>query len=57
MAFTLSQLCSMIVPKDYRGRAGSTMIRTKNEQHVQWMHFAEGSFASRAIADYRVALI
>lgn len=25
--------------------------------YLQWMHFAEGSFASRAIADYRVALI
>jgi glutathione S-transferase len=25
--------------------------------YLQWMHFAEGSFAARAIADYRVALI
>ncbi len=25
--------------------------------YLQWMHFAEGSFASRAIADYRVTLI
>lgn len=25
--------------------------------YLQWMHFAEGSFASRAIADYRVVML
>lgn len=50
-------IIELILAREGHGRLEPAVTSPDYPYYLQWMHFAEGSFASRAIADYRVALI
>jgi glutathione S-transferase len=50
-------IIELILARAGNGRLEPAINSTDYPYYLQWMHFAEGSFAARAIADYRVALI
>src|ERR1700761_3091247 len=50
-------IIELILAREGHGRLEPSVNSPDYPYYLQWMHFAEGSFASRAIADYRVALI
>jgi glutathione S-transferase len=49
-------IIELILAREGKGRLAPAVSSPDYPYYLQWMHFAEGSFASRAIADYRVAL-
>ena len=50
-------IIELILARAGNGRLQPAVNSPDCPYYLQWMHFAEGSFAARAIADYRVALI
>ena len=50
-------IIELILAREGKGRLHPPVDSADYPYYLQWMHFAEGSFASRVIADYRVALI
>jgi glutathione S-transferase len=50
-------IIELILARAGHGRLEPAVNSRDYPYYLQWMHFAEGSFAARAIADYRVALI
>jgi glutathione S-transferase len=50
-------IIELILAREGHGRLEPAVNSPDYPYYLQWMHFAEGSFAARAIADYRVALI
>jgi glutathione S-transferase len=50
-------IIELILAREGRGRLMPAPSSPDYAYYLQWMHFAEGSFASRVIADYRVVLI
>jgi glutathione S-transferase len=50
-------IIELILAREGHGRLEPAVTSPDYPYYLQWMHFAEGSFASRVIADYRVALI
>jgi glutathione S-transferase len=50
-------IIELILARAGNGRLEPAVDSPGYPYYLQWMHFAEGSFAARAIADYRVALI
>jgi glutathione S-transferase len=50
-------IIELILAREGKGRLHPAVNSPDYPYYLQWMHFAEGSFASRVIADYRVALI
>ena len=50
-------IIELILAREGKGRLAPSVDSPDYPYYLQWMHFAEGSFASRAIADYRVVLI
>lgn len=50
-------IIELILAREGKGRLAPAVDSPDYPYYLQWMHFAEGSFASRAIADYRVTLI
>src|SRR5476649_1150321 len=50
-------IIELILAREGRGRLEPAINSPDYPDYLQWMHFAEGSFAARVIADYRVALI
>jgi glutathione S-transferase len=50
-------IIELILAREGHGRLEPAVNSSDYPYYLQWMHFAEGSFAARAIADYRVALI
>jgi glutathione S-transferase len=50
-------IIELILAREGHGRLEPAVNSPDYPYFLQWMHFAEGSFAARAIADYRVALI
>jgi glutathione S-transferase len=50
-------IIQLILAREGHGRLEPAVNSPDYPYYLQWMHFAEGSFAARAIADYRVALI
>ena len=50
-------IIELILARAGNGRLEPAVNSPDYPYYLQWMHFAEGSFAARAIADYRVALI
>jgi glutathione S-transferase len=50
-------IIELILAREGRGRLEPAVNSPDYPYYLQWMHFAEGSFAARVIADYRVALI
>jgi glutathione S-transferase len=49
-------IMELILAREGKGRMAPTVNSPDYAYYLQWMHFAEGSLASRVIADYRVAL-
>jgi glutathione S-transferase len=49
-------IIELILAREGKGRLAPAVNSPDYPYYLQWMHFAEGSFASRVIADYRVAL-
>ena len=49
-------IIELILARDGKGRLAPAVNSPDYPYYLQWMHFAEGSFASRIIGDYRVAL-
>lgn len=47
----------LLLAREGKGRLRPAVDSPDFPYYLQWMHFAEGSFASRAIADYRVTMI
>ena len=47
----------LLLAREGKGRLRPAVESPDFPYYLQWMHFAEGSFASRAIADYRVTMI
>jgi glutathione S-transferase len=50
-------IIELILAREGHGRLEPAVNSADYPYYLQWMHFAEGSFAARVIADYRVALI
>jgi glutathione S-transferase len=50
-------IIELILAREGRGRLQPPVNSPDYPYYLQWMHFAEGSFAARVIGDYRVALI
>jgi glutathione S-transferase len=50
-------IIELILAREGKGRLAPAVNSPDYPYYLQWMHFAEGSFAARVIADYRVALI
>ena len=50
-------IIELILAREGHGRLEPAVNSPDYPYYLQWMHFAEGSFAARVIADYRVALI
>jgi glutathione S-transferase len=50
-------IIELILARVGNGRLEPAVNSPDYVYYLQWMHFAEGSFAARVIADYRVALI
>lgn len=50
-------IIELILARDGKGRLKPAVDSPDFPYYLQWMHFAEGSFASRAIADYRVVML
>src|ERR1700675_1496375 len=50
-------IIELILAREGKGRLEPAVNSPDYPYYLQWMHFAEGSFAARVIADYRVALI
>ncbi len=50
-------IIELILAREGHGRLEPAVTSPDYAYYLQWMHFAEGSFAARVIADYRVALI
>src|ERR1700729_96633 len=50
-------IIELILARAGNGRLEPAVNSPDYPYYLQWMHFAEGSFAARAIADYRVDLI
>jgi glutathione S-transferase len=50
-------IIELILARAGKGRLEPATNSPDYPYYLQWMHFAEGSFAARVIADYRVALI
>ena len=50
-------IIELILAREGHGRLQPAVNSPDYAYYLQWMHFAEGSFAARVIADYRVALI
>jgi glutathione S-transferase len=50
-------IIELILAREGKGRLMPAPTSPDYPYYLQWMHFAEGSFASRVIADYRVVLI
>jgi glutathione S-transferase len=50
-------IIELILAREGKGRLEPAVNSPDYAYYLQWMHFAEGSFAARVIADYRVALI
>ena len=50
-------ILELLIAREGGGRLRPAVDSPDFPYYLQWMHFAEGSFASRAIADYRVVMI
>ena len=50
-------IIQMLLARHGAGRLQPAVTSPDYPYHLQWMHYAEGSFASRVIADYRVEMI
>jgi len=50
-------IIELILAREGKGRLAPALNSPDYPYYLQWMHFSEGSLASRVIADYRVALI
>lgn len=50
-------IIELLLARDGGGKLRPATDSPDYPYYLQWMHFAEGSFASRAIADYRVTMI
>ena len=50
-------IMELLLARQGNGRLKPPVDSPDYPYYLQWMHFAEGSFASRAIADYRVTMI
>src|SRR6516162_11232961 len=50
-------IIELILAREGKGRLQPAVNSPDYAYYLQWLHFAEGSFASRVVADYRVALI
>jgi glutathione S-transferase len=50
-------IIELLLAREGQGRLRPAVDSPDYPYYLQWMHFAEGSFASRAIADYRVVMI
>jgi glutathione S-transferase len=50
-------IIELILAREGKGRLQPAVNSPDYPYYLQWMHFAEGSFASRVITEYRVALI
>jgi glutathione S-transferase len=50
-------IIQLILARAGNGRLEPAVNSPDYPYYLQWMHFAEGSFAARAVADYRVDLI
>lgn len=50
-------IIELILARDGKGKLKPAVDSPDFPYYLQWMHFAEGSFASRAIADYRVVML
>jgi len=50
-------IIQLILAREGKGRLEPAVNSPDYGYYLQWMHFAEGSFAARVIGDYRVALI
>ncbi len=50
-------IIELILARAGKGRLQPAVNSPDYPYYLQWMHFAEGSFAARVIGDYRVALI
>jgi glutathione S-transferase len=50
-------IMELLIARHGGGRLRPALDSPDLPYYLQWMHFAEGSFASRAIADYRVTMI
>lgn len=50
-------IIELLLAREGNGRLQPAVDSPDYPYYLQWMHFAEGSFASRAIADYRVVMI
>jgi glutathione S-transferase len=49
-------IIELLLAREGKGRLVPAVNSRDYPYYLQWMHFAEGSYASRIIADYRVAL-
>ncbi len=50
-------IIELLLAREGNGRLHPAVASPDYPYYLQWMHFAEGSFASRAIADYRVVML
>lgn len=50
-------IIELLLDRHGGGRLRPAITSPDYPYHLQWMHYAEGSFASRVIADYRVEMI
>ena len=50
-------ILELLIAREGGGKLRPAVDSPDFPYYLQWMHFAEGSFASRAIADYRVVMI
>src|ERR1700721_950500 len=50
-------IIELILAPQSHVRRGPAARSPDYPSYLQWMHFAEGSFAARVIGDYRVAMI
>ena len=50
-------IIQMLLARHGGGKLQPAVTSRDFPYHLQWMHYAEGSFASRVIADYRVEMI
>ena len=50
-------IIQLILAREGKGRLEPAVNSSDYGYYLQWLHFAEGSFAARVIGDYRVALI
>src|SRR3984885_9221629 len=50
-------IIELILAREGHGRLEPAVSSPDYAYYLQWMHFAEGSFAARVIGDYRVAMI